>query len=173
MLQLRAVASTRDTTMHPSHCQPAICCSCLLCITHSTQTAWTACTACTAQHMFSYKPAHAQHIAPVTCLCTTLYCNCRYGPRQSERRFGFSDRGRLACEVNYVSLAQKARGKQAQVNWAGHQMPCCPNDVSLASAVTGVRVLKVVCSHISLALSCTWRWYDTAGTAAAVAQYCQ
>lgn len=37
-----------------------------------------------------------------------------YGPRQSERKFGFSDRGRLVCEVNYISLAQKARGKQAQ-----------------------------------------------------------
>lgn len=42
---------------------------------------------------------------------------CRYGPRQSERKFGFSDRGRLVCEVNYVSLAQKSRGKQAQVGY--------------------------------------------------------
>ena len=48
------------------------------------------------------------------CICLHM-CVCRYGPRQSERKFGFSDRGRLVCEVNYVSLAQTARGKQAQV----------------------------------------------------------
>lgn len=37
-----------------------------------------------------------------------------YGPRQSERKFGFSDRGRLNCELNFTSVAQKVRGKQQQ-----------------------------------------------------------
>eukprot|EP00878_Enallax_costatus_P006349 GHUV01006657.1.p1 GENE.GHUV01006657.1~~GHUV01006657.1.p1 ORF type:complete len:259 (+),score=72.04 GHUV01006657.1:372-1148(+) len=37
-----------------------------------------------------------------------------YGPRQSERKFGFSDRGRINCEINVTSMAQKVRGKQAQ-----------------------------------------------------------
>jgi hypothetical protein len=47
---------------------------------------------------------------------TTAIAARRYGPRQSERKFGFSDRGRLCCEVIFISLAQKARGKQAQVS---------------------------------------------------------
>eukprot|EP00775_Hariotina_reticulata_P001761 gene1761-2101_t len=37
-----------------------------------------------------------------------------YGPRPGERKFGFSDRGRVHCEICYTSVAQKARGKQAQ-----------------------------------------------------------
>lgn len=37
-----------------------------------------------------------------------------YGPRQSERKFGFSDRGRINCEINVTSMAQKVRGRQAQ-----------------------------------------------------------
>eukprot|EP00882_Tetradesmus_deserticola_P028791 GHRQ01032083.1.p2 GENE.GHRQ01032083.1~~GHRQ01032083.1.p2 ORF type:complete len:136 (+),score=12.04 GHRQ01032083.1:741-1148(+) len=43
-----------------------------------------------------------------------------YGPRQSERKFGFSDRGRLNCELNYTSVAQKLREKQAQVSGKGY-----------------------------------------------------
>lgn len=56
-------------------------------------------------------------LCAVCCVLCAVCCvlSCRYGPRQSERKFGFSDRGRLVCEVNYISLAQKARGKQAQV----------------------------------------------------------
>jgi hypothetical protein len=64
------------------------------------------------------------------CLChishalTLFVVLCSYGPRQSERKFGFSDRGRLVCEVNYVSLAQTARGKQAQVRCSTQAKSC-------------------------------------------------
>jgi hypothetical protein len=46
----------------------------------------------------------------------------RYGPRPSDRKLGFSGRGRLHCEIGYTSVAQKARGKQAQV-CGGSSMP--------------------------------------------------
>lgn len=109
------------------NCQPATDAAAACCASHTQHTQHSthstysheqsnACTAHSTIDQFS-------HHAP------RLYPYCRYGPRQSERRFGFSDRGRLACEVNYVSLAQKARGKQAQVSWAGHRVLCCLNVV--------------------------------------------
>jgi len=45
-----------------------------------------------------------------------------YGPRQSERKFGFTDSGRLTCEVSYTSWARKASDstRQKQVGGRGH-----------------------------------------------------
>lgn len=37
-----------------------------------------------------------------------------YGPRQGERKFGFTDKGRLNVEVAFTSFARPERGRQAQ-----------------------------------------------------------
>lgn len=37
-----------------------------------------------------------------------------YGPRQSERRFGFVETGRINCEVRITQFATRTRGRQAQ-----------------------------------------------------------
>eukprot|EP00877_Chromochloris_zofingiensis_P014209 jgi/Chrzof1/9041/Cz03g33280.t1 len=37
-----------------------------------------------------------------------------YGPRQAERRHGFSALGRIHCEVSYTSFASQERSRQAQ-----------------------------------------------------------
>lgn len=78
---------------------------------------------CTPPHESDWcQVGHVAPLQPFKCIACITHLPahsattmCRYGPRQSERKFGFSDRGRLVCEVHYVSLAQKARGKQAQV----------------------------------------------------------
>jgi len=42
--------------------------------------------------------------------------NCNsYGPRQGERKFGFTDMGRLNVEVSFTSFARPERQRQAQV----------------------------------------------------------
>ncbi len=39
---------------------------------------------------------------------------CRYGPRQAERKFGFSETGRLQCDVRMTSFASQGLSKQQQ-----------------------------------------------------------
>lgn len=40
--------------------------------------------------------------------------NCRFGPRQSDAKFGFSESGRLHCEVRFAKFAAPG-GLSAQV----------------------------------------------------------
>ena len=50
-------------------------------------------------------PPPCMHVAPP----------CSYGPRQSERKFGFSETGRLQCDVRLSSFAAQGMNKLQQV----------------------------------------------------------
>lgn len=43
-----------------------------------------------------------------------------YGPRQSDRRQGYSERGRLACDLKLATFATRQRGIFGQVRGALH-----------------------------------------------------
>jgi len=60
---------------------------------------------------------HNIDVTPFASLPVTPPCCVRYGPRQSERKHGFSDSGRINCEVTFTSWARRMsdRTRQLQV----------------------------------------------------------
>lgn len=44
------------------------------------------------------------------------FSSLRYGPRQSEQKFGFSETGRLQCDVRLSSFAAQGMSKLQQVS---------------------------------------------------------
>lgn len=54
-------------------------------------------------------------ITLIICTCFGVVPPGSYGPRQAERRHGFSALGRIHCEVSYTSFASQERSRQAQV----------------------------------------------------------
>ena len=84
-----------------------------------TPRSWRPCEflRCSAQQVHRLFTAlkHAHSRPTRAAWCTPTSSAYRYGPRQSERKFGFTDRGRVSAELQYTAMAQPLRGKQAQV----------------------------------------------------------
>ena len=38
---------------------------------------------------------------------------CRYGPRESDRKEAYSDKGRLTCDVKYTAFATRQRSRNS------------------------------------------------------------
>ena len=47
-----------------------------------------------------------------------------YGPRQGDRRAGYSEQGRINCDVKLATFATRQRGKLGQVRFRRQRAPC-------------------------------------------------
>ena len=113
-------------------------------------------------------PSTSMHVHghPPCCLVSSSLCacewpSCSYGPRQSERKFGFSETGRLQCDVRLSSFAAQGLNKLQQVWGRGSEIVLPVSVASISSepylhAIIG-RLFRLIC-NVPVGV-----WHDSTG----------